>query len=71
MSNILPTIGRNVQYVTPQGDILAAIITAVDPVVLAVYRTDASAYPVEGAVEFNPIARVSQSNVYKLTWQGR
>jgi hypothetical protein len=74
MSNILTTVGRNVQYITPAGVTKAAIITQVAPdggVSLTVFNADGSVGSVSNAKEFNAQAREVQANVYKLTWQGR
>jgi hypothetical protein len=73
MSNILATVGRNVQYINKQGQILAAIITSVGSASagLAVFDETNGVYFVPAATEFDPRARNSQTNTFKLTWQGR
>jgi hypothetical protein len=82
MSNILATVGRNVQYVNKRGAVQAAIITAVEPTVaiitaveptvtLAVFDSTTGIYFVTDAKEYNAQAREVQVNVYKLNWQGR
>jgi hypothetical protein len=71
MSNILATVGRNVQYIDPQGNTLAAIITKVNPVQLAVFGNTVGVTYIDDAKEYNPNDRAAQSKVFKLTWQGR
>jgi hypothetical protein len=74
MSNILPTVGRNVQYINKSGGLQAAIITDVDIngfVTLAVFNSQTGIQFVTDAKEFNAWAFEKQVNVYKLTWQGR
>ena len=73
MSNILPTVGRPVQYVDFQGNILAAIITQVQgsSVQLNIFKLDGTQQRIDGIFEFNQASRETQVNAYKLTWQGR
>jgi hypothetical protein len=76
MSNILATVGRNVQYVGTDGRTRAAVITDIYPngqVELAVFTLGLTAgiQLVKDAKEFSAQAREVQANVYKLTWQGR
>ena len=73
MSNILATVGRNVQYVDAQGVTNAAVITLVagSVVDLRVFSFRGEDLYVKNVKEFNAQARESQANVYKLTWQGR
>jgi hypothetical protein len=75
MSNIAITVGRNVQFVDAQGNILAAIITKVynnGTANLAVFEEDGSLRaPAVGSKQFDNLERRGQPNTFKLTWQGR
>lgn len=73
MSNILPTVGRNVQYVNAAGTTKAAVITDVLPdgtVSLYVMDSKVGAYFASDIKEYNAQAR-EVVNVYKLTWLAR
>jgi hypothetical protein len=71
MSNILPTVGRSVQYVTPAGAVQAAVITSVEPLTITVFKPYGGIATVLGAKIENTNDRSVQSNVIRLTWQGR
>jgi hypothetical protein len=75
MSNIAATVGRPVQFVDAQGNILAAIITKIykdGTVSLAVFQEDGSlGVPAAGVKQFDSLERRGQPNTFKLTWQGR
>ena len=74
MSNILPTIGRSVQYLDRGANPTAAIITYVNPngtVDITVFYRDGTTGTKGNVKLFNPNERANQFEVVALTWQGR
>lgn len=76
MSNFIPTVGRNIQYINSQNLIQAAIISAVkdngmvDITVFPAYNPSVGSFMVENVKPY-VVGERNQTDVYLLNWQGR